>query len=154
MRKSRGAIESVSGKGLRIGIVVGRFNHGITEKLLKGAERTLREKGVGRIDTVWVPGAFEIPVVLRALARRGGYDAFLALAAVIRGGTPHFDYVCDGATYGVMKVMVETGVPVAFGILTTDNVRQAIERSGGKHGNKGSEAALVAIEMARLVKLG
>lgn len=151
MKKSSGANSSISGKGLKIGIVVGRFNEGITGKLLAGAEKTLRSKGVARVDTVWVPGAFEIPLMLRTLARGKSYDALIALGAVIRGGTPHFDYVCEGATYGTMKVMIETGIPVAFGVLTTDNVRQALERSGGKHGNKGSEAALVALEMARAV---
>lgn len=153
MKKTAGARADISGKGLKIGIVVGRFNDGITQKLLDGAEKTLRAAGVARIDSIWVPGAFEIPLMLRILAERKSYDALIALGAVIRGGTPHFDYVCDGATSGVMQVMLETGIPVAFGVLTTDNVRQALERSGGKHGNKGSEAALVAIEMAMAVKL-
>jgi 6,7-dimethyl-8-ribityllumazine synthase len=154
MKKNSGVRTDISGKGLSIGIVAGRFNSSITDRLLQSAERTLAAKGVARTETVRVPGAFEIPVMLRALARQGRFDALIALGAVIRGGTPHFDYVCEGATHGIMKVMVETGVPVAFGILTTDNIRQAAERSGGKHGNKGAEAALVAIEMARLVKRG
>jgi 6,7-dimethyl-8-ribityllumazine synthase len=157
MKKSSGVRSDLSGKGLRIGIVAGRFNGAITDKLVRGATAALASKGVTHIETIRVPGAFEIPIMLRKMAARGApksYDALIALGAVIRGGTPHFDYVCDGATYGVMKVMLETGVPVAFGVLTTDNVRQAIERSGGRRGNKGAEAALVAIEMARLVKRG
>ncbi len=154
MKKTSGARTDVSGKGLAIGIVAGRFNGAVTDKLLRGAETTLVSKGVLKIETVRVPGAFEIPVMLRALARQGRFDALIALGVIIRGGTPHFGYVCEGATYGVMKVMIETGVPVAFGVLTTDTIRQAIERSGGRHGNKGEEAALVAIEMARLVKRG
>jgi len=135
---------------------VSRFNSAITQKLLKGAEKTLFEKGVEQknVRTVWVPGAFEIPLVLRKLAKGKRFDALIALGAVIRGETPHFDYVCQGAAYGVMKVSVEEQVPVAFGILTTNNIRQALDRTGGRHGNKGSEAALVAIEMARLMKDG
>lgn len=130
-----------------------RFNDGITKKLLEGAERTLRSKNVARMETVWVPGAFEIPLALRSLARGGKFDALIALGAVIRGDTPHFEYVCQGATQGTMQVMLETGVPIAFGVLTTDNVRQAEERVGGKHGHKGEEAALTALEMARMVKM-
>src|SRR4026209_2376985 len=100
MKKSSGVRADISGKGHKFGIVVGRFNDGITKKLLAGAEKTLRAKGVARIDTVWVPGAFETPPLLRKLAGRKSYDALIALGAVVRGGTPHFDYVCDGATYG------------------------------------------------------
>src|SRR4026207_1813974 len=99
MKKTAGARADISGKGLKIGIVVGRFNDGITKKLLDGAEKPLRAGGVARIDTVWVPGAFEIPLMLRKLAGRKSYEALIALGAVVRGGTPHFDYVCDGATY-------------------------------------------------------
>ncbi|HSA58423.1 MAG TPA: 6,7-dimethyl-8-ribityllumazine synthase [bacterium] len=154
MKKSSGVRSDISGKGLAIGIVAGRFNGAVTDKLLRAAETVLASKGVAKVETVRVPGAFEIPVMLRKMAARRPFDALIALGAVIRGGTPHFEYVCEGATYGVMKVMLETGVPVAFGVLTTDTIRQAMERSGGRHGNKGAEAALVAIEMARLVKRG
>jgi len=155
MQKSAGAIK-ISGKGLRIGIVVGRFNDGITKKLLDGAEKTLVSQGVRMSDikTVWVPGAFEIPVMLKALSGRGKFDALIALGAVIRGETPHFDYVCEGATSGILRVSLDAGIPIAFGILTTDNMRQALDRVGGRHGHKGKEAAMVAIEMARLIKDG
>jgi 6,7-dimethyl-8-ribityllumazine synthase len=105
------------------------------------------------LETVWVPGAFEIPLALRSLARGGKFDALIALGAVIRGDTPHFDYVCEGATHGTMQVMLDTGVPIAFGVLTTDTLRQAQERTGGRHGNKGIDAALTALEMARMVKM-
>jgi 6,7-dimethyl-8-ribityllumazine synthase len=98
----------------------------------------------------WVPGAYELPLAARALAKSGRYDAIVALGVVIRGGTPHFEFVCRGVTDGVQAVMRDTGVPVAFGVLTTDDLEQALERAGGAHGNKGAEAALVAIEMARL----
>lgn len=154
MRKSSGAIANLSGKGLRFGIVVSRFNAGITEKLLEGAERTFREKGVaaGGVKTVWVPGAFEIPMALRHLAKGRKFHALVALGAVIRGETPHFEYVCEGTTTGVMRVALDCGIPIAFGVLTTDNVEQALERVGGKHGHKGQESALVAIEMARLMR--
>lgn len=152
MKKSGGVIEGISGKGLRIGIVASRFNGGITGKLLHGAERTLRSRRVSRIETVWVPGAFEIPLALQALAVTKRFDALIALGAVIRGETPHFDYVAKGATEGVLRVSLDCGIPIAFGVLTTDNIRQAMDRAGGKHGNKGSESALVAIEMAQLLK--
>jgi 6,7-dimethyl-8-ribityllumazine synthase len=146
----------IKAKGLRIGIVVSRFNAHITERLLKGAEAALAAQGVDRkkIRTVWVPGAFEIPILLQKLARSRRFDGLIALGAVIRGETPHFDYVAAQAARGTMKVMLGEGIPVAFGILTTDNVKQALERAGGRHGNKGEEAALVAIEMAKLVKNG
>ncbi len=155
MKKTSGVI-AVVGKGLKIGIVVGRFNAGITTRLLEGAQRILKRQGVAptHIETVWVPGAFEIPVMLQALARRKKFDAFIALGAVVRGDTPHFEYVCKGATSGIQRVALDAGVPVAFGLLTTDNVKQALERVGGRHGHKGEEAALVALEMARLVKSG
>jgi 6,7-dimethyl-8-ribityllumazine synthase len=103
------------------------------------------------VHVAWVPGAFEIPQTARALADTRRYDAIIALGVVIRGGTPHFDYVCRGVTDGVREVMRDTGVPVAFGVLTTDDVEQALERAGGEHGNKGRDAAQVAIEMARLL---
>jgi 6,7-dimethyl-8-ribityllumazine synthase len=156
MKKSSGTVETISGRGLRIGIVVSRFNLPVTKKLLEGTERILLKKGVDRknIRTVWVPGAFEIPVMLQRLARTKKFDSLIALGAVIRGQTPHFDYVAGEAARGVMEVSLKERIPIAFGILTTDNVKQALDRIGGRHGNKGKEAALVAIEMARLIKDG
>jgi 6,7-dimethyl-8-ribityllumazine synthase len=144
---------SVDATGLRFGVVVGRFNQLITSRLLAGCAAELRTRGVSDDDVhvAWVPGAFEIPLAARALARTGRYDAIVTLGVVIRGGTPHFDFVCDGVTDGVREVMRDTGVPVAFGVLTTDDVKQALDRAGGEEGNKGAEAALAAIEMARLV---
>ena len=138
--------------GLRFAVVVSRFNHLVSAKLLDGCARLLAERGAAPDDVhvAWVPGAFEIPLAARTLAASGRYDAVVALGVVIRGGTPHFDYVCSGVTDGVREVMRDTGVPVAFGVLTTDDVDQALARSGGAHGNKGEEAALAAIEMARL----
>lgn len=138
--------------GLRVAIVVSRFNHLVSAKLLEGCERQLVAQGADpdALHVAWVPGAFEIPLAARALAGSGRYDAVVTLGAVIRGGTPHFDYVCRGVTDGVREVMRDTGVPVAFGVLTTDDVDQALARAGGEHGNKGEEAARAAVEMARL----
>ena len=140
------------GSGLRIGIVVARFNHLISVQLLDGAREALAKAGVREQDVhvAWVPGAFEIPLALRELARSGRYHALVALGAVIRGGTPHFEYVCRAVTDGIREVMQTTGVPVGFGVLTTDDVDQALERAGGAEGNKGTEAAEAALEMARL----
>jgi len=138
-----------------VGIVVSRFNHLLSVRLLEGCAATLRERGCAEEDlhVAWVPGAFEIPLAARAMARSGRYDVLVTLGSVIRGGTPHFDYVCRGVTDGVRQVMLETGVPVAFGVLTTDDVDQALERTGGAAGNKGAEAALAAVEMAHLVQV-
>ena len=143
---------SVDASRLRFAIVVGRFNHLISARLLEGCRAELLRRGANDDDlhVAWVPGAFEIPLAARMLASSGRYDAIIALGAVIRGGTPHFDYVCHGVTDGVREVMRDTSVPVAFGVLTVDDVAQALERAGGEHGNKGAEAALAAIEMARL----
>ena len=140
------------GGGLRIGIVVARFNHLISARLLEGAVDELVRAGTKPEDVhvAWVPGAFEIPLAARELARSGRYHALVTLGAVIRGGTPHFDYVCRGVTDGLRDVMQATGVPVAFGVLTTDDVDQALERAGGKDGHKGVEAAQAALEMAHL----
>ncbi len=140
------------GSSLRFAVAISRFNHLISSKLLDGCVAELRERGVPTDDVhvVWVPGAFELPQATRALATSGRYDAIVALGVVIRGGTPHFDFVCRAVTDGVREVIRDTGVPVAFGVLTTDDVDQALERAGGDVGNKGSEAALVAIEMAHL----
>lgn len=147
----------LSGKGLRIGIVTSRFNFNISERLLEGAEKTLREKGVDpkNITSIRIPGAFEIPIMLQRLARRKGrhkMDGLIALGTVIRGETPHFDYVAGEAARGVMTVSIEEGIPIAFGVLTTNNERQALDRAGGRFGNKGEEAALVVLEMARRIK--
>ena len=143
---------SVDASGLRFAVVVSRFNHLISSKLLEGCVEELEQRGASpdAIDVAWVPGAFEIAQAVRSLAGTGRYDALVTLGSVIRGGTPHFDYVCIGVTDGVREVMRDTGVPVAFGVLTTDDVAQALDRAGGEHGHKGREAALVAIEMARL----
>jgi 6,7-dimethyl-8-ribityllumazine synthase len=138
---------------LRFAIVVSRFNHLVSVRLLEGATDELQQRGVATddVDIAWVPGAFEIPQAARALADTRRYHAVIALGVVIRGGTPHFDYVCRGVTDGVREVMRDTGVPVAFGVLTTDDVEQALDRAGGEHGNKGRDAAQVAVEMARLL---
>jgi 6,7-dimethyl-8-ribityllumazine synthase len=138
--------------GLRFAIVVSRFNHLISSLLLDGCRAELRERGARDedVDVAWVPGAFEIPLAARRLAESGRYAAVVTLGSVIRGGTPHFDYVCLGVTDGVREVTRDTGVPVAFGVLTTDDLEQALARAGGDHGNKGAEVACAAIEMARL----
>ncbi len=143
---------SLDATGLRFAVVVSRFNHLISAALLEGCHETLLERGADSddVDVAWVPGAFEIPQAARTLAKTGRYAALVTLGSVIRGGTPHFDYVCLGVTHGVRDVMRETDVPVALGVLTTDDVGQALARAGGAEGNKGSEAALAAIEMARL----
>lgn len=144
---------NVDATGLRVAVVVGRFNHLICARLLEGCTAELARRGADADDVhvAWVPGAFELPLAAAALARSGRYDAIVTLGVVIRGGTPHFDYVCRGVTDGVREVMRETAVPVAFGVLTCDDVDQALARAGGDEGNKGAEAALAAIEMARLV---
>ena len=141
-----------SAAGLRFGIVVARFNHPISVSLLDGcvAELALRGASPEEIHVAWVPGAFEVPFAARALAASGRYDAIVTLGAVIRGGTPHFEYVCRAATDGVREAARDTGVPVLFGVLTTDDTEQALARAGGVEGNKGQECALAAIEMARL----
>ncbi len=140
--------------GLRFAVVVGRFNHPISSSLLTACCEELVARGASdaEIDVAWVPGAFELPLAARKLAASGRYDAVITLGAVIRGGTPHFEYVCRGVTDGVGAVMRDTGVPVAFGVLTTDDLDSALARAGGSEGNKGAEAALAAIEMARLVR--
>ena len=140
---------------LRFAVVVSRFNHPVSARLLEGCTRELERRGAGAdaIDVAWVPGAFELPLAARALAESGRYDAVVVLGAVIRGGTPHFDYVCRGVTDGVREAMRDARVPISFGVLTTDDVEQALARAGGSDGNKGEEAALAAIEMARLLPL-
>jgi 6,7-dimethyl-8-ribityllumazine synthase len=142
------------GSGLRIAVVVARFNEFITSRLLEGARSTLVAHGVREdgVTVAWVPGSFEIPVTAKTLASSGTYDAVICLGCVIRGETPHFDYVAGQAASGIARASMDTGVPVIFGVLTTDNMDQAINRAGGKMGNKGSEAAQAAIEMANLFK--
>ena len=138
-------------------IIVSRFNEFICSKLLSGALDELRRHGVNddNIDVVWCPGAFEIPLIAKKCAKTGQYSAIITLGAVIKGSTSHYDYVCAEVSKGVASVGLETGVPVIFGVLTTDNVEQAIERAGTKAGNKGSDAAKSAIEMANLInKIG
>ncbi len=143
------------GDGLRFAILVARFNDFITSKLYEGAMDGLVRHGVdpAAIDTAWVPGSFEIPVVARKLAQSGRYDAVICLGAVIRGATPHFDYVAAEVSKGIAAVALQTGVPVIFGVLTTDTIEQAIERAGTKAGNKGFDAAVTAIEMANLLRV-
>lgn len=141
-------------KGLKFGIVVGRFNEFIGSKLLGGAIDALKRHGVeeNEIEIAWVPGAFEIPLVANKMAKSKKYDAVICLGAVIRGNTPHFDYVSSEVTKGVAQVGLNTELPVIFGVLTTDSIEQAIERAGTKAGNKGYDAAVTAIEMANLLK--
>ena len=136
-------------------IVISRFNEFIGGKLLSGAVDELKRHGVdeANIDVVWCPGAFEIPLVAKKCAKTGNYSAIITLGAVIKGSTSHYDYVCAEVSKGVASVSLETGVPVIFGVLTTDNIEQAIERAGTKAGNKGSDAAKSAIEMANLMNM-
>lgn len=142
-------------KGLKYGIVVGRFNEFITSKLLSGALDALKRHGAEDNDTdiAWVPGAFELPLIAKKMAESGKYDAVIMLGTVIRGSTPHFDYVCNEVAKGASAINLQTGIPTIFGVLTTDSIEQAIERAGTKAGNKGWEAAVTAIEMANLTKL-
>ena len=142
------------GSGLKIGVVVGRFNEFITSKLLSGALDALKRHGVEEegVEVAWVPGAFEIPLIAKKMAESGRYDAVITLGTVIRGATPHFDYVSGEVAKGVAAVSLQTGLPVVFGVLTTDTIEQAIERAGTKAGNKGWDAASSAIEMANLAR--
>lgn len=141
-------------KGKKFAIVVSRFNDFISKRLLEGALDTLTRHGAkeNEIEAVWVPGAFEIPVVANKIARSKKFDAVLCLGAVIKGSTPHFEYVSSEAAKGVAKVSMDTGIPVIFGVITAENLEQAIERAGTKDGNKGRDAALSAIEMANLLE--
>ncbi len=144
---------NLKGDGRKIGIIVSRFNSFIAEKLLDGAIDTLVRSGVSdkNIEVARVPGAYEIPLVAQKMARAGKYDAVICLGAVIRGATPHFDYVAGEAAKGIAQVSLDTGVPVMFGVLTTETIEQAIERAGTKAGNKGSDCALAALEMIDLL---
>lgn len=150
MRKVMQGTMNASGK--KIGIVVSRFNEFITGKLIDGAVDTLVRHGVqeDNVEIVWVPGAFEIPAVARKLAKKKKHDAIICLGCVIRGDTPHFDYIAAEASKGIATVGFESDMPVVFGVLTTDNIEQAIERAGAKAGNKGADAAMAAIELLSL----
>ncbi len=151
MRTFEGKLVS---EDIKIGIVAGRFNEFITSKLLSGALDGLIRHNVEEenIDVAWVPGAFEIPLIASKMAESGKYDAVICLGAVIRGNTSHYDYVCSEVSKGIASVSLKTGVPVMFGVLTTENIEQAIERAGTKAGNKGSECAEGAIEMVNLIR--
>jgi len=142
------------GKGLKFGVVISRFNEFITKKLLEGAQDALLRHGVNQddIEIAWVPGSFEIPLVAKKLAQTKRLDAVICLGAVIRGATPHFEYVAAEVTKGIAKVGLDTGLPLIYGVLTTDTLEQAIERAGTKEGNEGFKAAVKAIEMADLLK--
>ena len=145
---------SLNAKGLRLAIIVSRFNEFITERLLNGATEALEQAGADskRVEIVRVPGSFEIPVAAKRMALTGRYDALIALGCIIRGETRHYDYISAEVTRGVQLAAIESGVPIAFGVLTTENLDQAIDRAGAKSGNKGAEAALAAVEMATLLK--
>ncbi len=142
------------GEGLKFGLVVSRFNEFITTRLLGGAQDAFTRHGVreGDVELSWTPGCFEIPLVAKKMAESRRYDAIVCLGAVIRGGTPHFDYIAAEVSRGVGRVSLETGVPVIFGVITADTLEQAIERAGTKMGNKGFQSAVSAIEMANLLK--
>ncbi len=142
------------GKGLKFGLVVSRFNEFFTKKLLEGAQDALLRHGVNEedVEVTWVPGSFEVPLIALKLAQTKRYDAVICLAAVVRGDTPHFEYIATEVTKGIARVGLETGLPIINGVITTDTLEQAVERAGTKAGNKGFEAAVNAIEMANLVK--
>ena len=146
---------ALTAQGMKFALVAGRFNDFISSKLLEGAIDTLRRHGADEdeMTVAWVPGAFEIPVTAKRLAASHRFDAVICLGAVIRGSTPHFDYVAAEVSKGSAQIALETGVPVIFGVLTTDTIEQAIERAGTKAGNKGADSALAAMEMVNLLKL-
>lgn len=148
-REYEGALDAA---GMRIAIVAGRFNDHITAPLLDGALATLHQAGLDDVPVHWVPGAFEIPLVAQRLATDGGCDAVICLGAVIRGDTPHFDYVAGECAAGIMRVGLDTGVPIVFGVLTVDDLDQALARCGGAVGNKGEESAATAVEMVDLLR--
>jgi 6,7-dimethyl-8-ribityllumazine synthase len=145
---------NLSGQGLSLAIVVSRFNRLVTDRLLAGAQDAIARHGVDgeKVDVAWVPGSVELPLVARRLAERRRYDAIVCLGAVIRGETPHFDYVANQAAAGTSRVALDTGVPVVFGVITANTLEQALERAGGKAGNKGYDAVVTAIEMANLLE--
>ena len=151
MKRIEGELQA---KGLKFGIIVSRFNDFITGKLLEGANDALVRHGAREddIDVVKVPGSFEIPLVAKKMAMKGTYNAIICLGTIIRGATPHFEYVAAEASKGIASASMETGIPMAFGIITSDTIEQAVERAGTKSGNKGWDAAITAIEMAQLLK--
>jgi 6,7-dimethyl-8-ribityllumazine synthase len=151
MKKYEGELQA---KGLKFAVIVSRFNDFITNKLLDGALDALIRHGASEqnIDVIKVPGAFEIPLVAKIVAGKKNYDAVICLGTIIRGATPHFDYVAAEASKGIATASMETGTPIAFGVVTSDTIEQAVERAGSKSGNKGWDAAMVAIEMAQLLK--
>ena len=144
----------LTAEGMKIGIVASRFNEFITSKLLSGAMDCLRRHGADeeKIDVAWVPGAFEMPLIASKMAKSGAYDAVICLGAVIRGSTSHYDYVCSEVSKGIASVSLSSGVPVMFGVLTTENIEQAVERAGTEAGNKGYDCALGAVEMVGLIR--
>jgi 6,7-dimethyl-8-ribityllumazine synthase len=150
MRTIQGGFEA---RGRRFAVVASRFNDVVVQKLVDGALGCLRKHGIAEddLDVVWVPGAFELPLVAKRLAHTAGYDAVICLGAVIRGETAHFDFVAGEAARGIREASMETGVPVVFGVLTTETFEQAVDRAGGKHGNKGWDAAMAAMETASLL---
>lgn len=155
MSKERPPVEGELNAGdLRFALVAARFNPVIVESLVRGAVDALKRHGAreAQIEVVRVPGAYDIPVVARRLAHSGRFDALLALGAVVRGDTPHFDYVAGECAAGLMRISLDTGVPIAFGVLTTDTMEQAADRAGGRSGNKGADAALAALELANLLR--
>ena len=147
----KGATPDLTGSDLRIAVVVARFNEDVTRRLLRGALNALKEHGIEDPDVLWVPGSLELPVTALALAEKGNHDAIICLGCVIRGETYHFEVVANQAAAGIMQVQLDTGVPVAFGVITTEDKEQALARSGPKH-NKGADAAEAAIEMANLMR--
>jgi len=151
MKKYEGELQA---KGLKFAIITSRFNEFITAKLLDGAIDALLRHGASEqnIDIIKVPGSFELPLTAKILAKKKSYDAIICLGTIIRGATPHFEYIAAEAAKGIATASLETGIPIAFGVLTTDTIEQAVERAGSKSGNKGWDAALVAIEMAQLLK--
>jgi 6,7-dimethyl-8-ribityllumazine synthase len=142
----------LAARGVRIGIIAARFNEFITSKLLGGALDALKRHEITDVEVAWVPGAFEIPLIAAKMAQSGKYDAVICLGAVIRGSTTHYDYVCSEVSKGIAQVSLNSGIPVMFGVITTENLEQAIERAGTKAGNKGFDAAVAAIEMVNLIK--
>lgn len=149
VREIRGAEEA---GGRRFAVVASRFNEVVVRRLVEGALEAFRDRGAAEVDLAWVPGSFELPLVARRLAASGRYAAVVCLGAVIRGETPHFDHVAQQAAGGIRRAAEDTGVPVIFGVLTTDTFAQATDRAGGKHGNKGWDAAMAAMEMASLLE--
>lgn len=145
---------SLRGENLRLGVAVSRFNSFITDKLLEGALDALERNGVSKdnVEVVKAPGAFELPLVTKSMLKNGKFDAIVCLGAVIKGDTPHYEYIASEVAKGLSSISLEAGIPVSFGVLTTDNLEQAIERAGSKSGNKGFDAAVAAIEMANLMK--